>query len=152
MESDTKADLAANLVQPEPPPTANDLRPSWDLVIDRLREMRPRFSIDSNETYKAFDLLIGTAKARDAFGRGKYGTPLQPFNGRDSLKNAFQEALDLIVYLENVAAESDAMKFRVFTEQAIYLALRIAVEINRRDGHLAGFPEAVSAPPLERPH
>jgi hypothetical protein len=38
-------------------------------------------------------------KDRDVTGAAKYGTRLQPFNGRDSLVDAYQEALDLVVYL-----------------------------------------------------
>ena len=34
-------------------------------------------------------------------GIRKYGTPLQPDNGRDSLQDAYEEALDLCVYLKN---------------------------------------------------
>ena len=32
-------------------------------------------------------------------GRKKYGTYLQPFNGRNALVDAYQEALDLVIYL-----------------------------------------------------
>jgi hypothetical protein len=44
-------------------------------------------------------------RARDHAGRKKYGTPLQPRNGRDSLVDAYQEALDLVVYLRNAIEE-----------------------------------------------
>jgi hypothetical protein len=37
--------------------------------------------------------------ARDFFGRQKYKTPLQPHNGRDTLQDAYEEVLDLCVYL-----------------------------------------------------
>jgi len=45
--------------------------------------------------------------ARDALGRGRYGTPLQPHNGRDALSDAYQEALDLAVYLRQALYERD---------------------------------------------
>lgn len=44
--------------------------------------------------------VIEDMKGRDAFGTLKYGTPLQPFNGRDFMVDAYQEALDLAVYLK----------------------------------------------------
>ena len=44
---------------------------------------------------------------RNAFGIAKYGTPLQPFNGRDALKDAYEEALDLCVYLRTAIYERD---------------------------------------------
>jgi len=67
------------LVEPEPMPTTNELPFQWPAAIERI---------------------IQIAKERDEFGFKKYGTRLQPFNGRDPLKDAFQEGLDLLVYIE----------------------------------------------------
>lgn len=69
----------------EPPPVPNARHAVWPLVIEDM-------------------------KARDAEGRRKYGTPLQPFNGRDALVDAYQEALDLVVYLRQAIAERDAAR------------------------------------------
>ena len=44
-------------------------------------------------------------RERDNIGREKYHTPLQPFNGRDPLIDAYQEALDLAVYLRQAIYE-----------------------------------------------
>ena len=44
---------------------------------------------------------------RDAAGAVKHGARLQPFNGRDALVDAFQEALDLVVYLRQALYERD---------------------------------------------
>lgn len=44
---------------------------------------------------------------RRAFGKAKYGTPLQPFNGRDALRDAYEEALDLVCYLKQAITERD---------------------------------------------
>ena len=41
-------------------------------------------------------------------GIEKYETPLQTFNGRDGLVDAYQEALDLCVYLRQVLEEREA--------------------------------------------
>lgn len=60
----------------QPPPTKSTRPSTWDLVIADMRE-------------------------RNQTGIRKYGTPLQPFNGRDNLIDAYQEALDLAVYLRN---------------------------------------------------
>ena len=67
---------------PQPPPVANDLLAVWDLVMADMR-------------------------ARDAAGAAKYGTRLQPYNGRDSIVDAYQEALDLCVYLRQAIYERD---------------------------------------------
>lgn len=47
------------------------------------------------------DCVVEDLETRKAMGIRKYGTPLQPDNGRDSLQDAYEEALDLCVYLKN---------------------------------------------------
>lgn len=54
-----------------------------------------------NDKPATWDLVMADFKARDGEGRRKYGTPLQPFNGRSNLIDAYQEALDMVVYLRN---------------------------------------------------
>lgn len=44
---------------------------------------------------------------REEVGRQRYGTPLQPHNGRDALRDAYEEALDLCCYLRQAIAERD---------------------------------------------
>lgn len=59
-------------------------------------------------THKAvWETVIEDMKKRDILGRSRYGVPLQPFNGRDSLQDAFEEALDLVVYLKQAILERD---------------------------------------------
>ena len=50
---------------------------------------------------------FGDMQARDRVGRERYGTPLQPFNGRDPMVDAYQEALDGCVYLRQSIAEGN---------------------------------------------
>lgn len=71
-------------VDPQPPPTPERLdKPAvWDAVIADM-------------------------KARDQEGRRRYGTPLQPDNGRDGLVDLYQELLDACVYLKQVIMERD---------------------------------------------
>lgn len=54
-----------------------------------------------------WDLVLADMAERDRMGREKYGTPLQGFNGRDALVDAYQEALDLVVYLRTAIYERD---------------------------------------------
>lgn len=68
------------LIDDEPTPQPNTSTPIWDLVIADMRE-------------------------RDNVGRQRYGTPLQANNGRDALIDAYQEALDLVVYLRQAIEE-----------------------------------------------
>ncbi len=64
----------------QPKPVPNNRPPTWHQVVaDMLK--------------------------RDNEGREKYNTPLQAFNGRDSLQDAYEEVLDLAVYLKNAIIE-----------------------------------------------
>lgn len=65
---------------PQPVPIVNDSTPIWELVIADMRE-------------------------RDNVGRRRYGTPLRANNGRDALIDAYQEILDLAVYLRQEIEE-----------------------------------------------
>lgn len=52
-------------------------------------------------------LVIADIAARREVGIAKYGTPLQANNGRDALRDAYQEVLDLACYLRQAIAERD---------------------------------------------
>lgn len=69
----------------QPDPIPNEFPPVWDAVIEDM-------------------------KARDRIGRNRYGTPLQPFNGRDVLQDTYEELLDACVYLKQAIIERDAKK------------------------------------------
>ena len=53
------------------------------------------------------DLVIADMEERKALGIQKYGTPLQSGNGRDMLLDAYQEALDLTVYVRGLMDERE---------------------------------------------
>lgn len=53
------------------------------------------------------DLVINDLTARKEFGTRLYGTPLQPFNGRNALLDAYEEALDLCCYLKQALLEQE---------------------------------------------
>lgn len=61
-------------------------------------------SIPNDET-AIIDLVVRDLKIRSDFGTQKYGTKLQPHNGRDALLDAYQEALDLCMYLRQELEE-----------------------------------------------
>lgn len=42
---------------------------------------------------------------REVLGKERYGTSLYPFNGREALIDAYQEALDLACYLRQAITE-----------------------------------------------
>ena len=60
-----------------------------------------------NEKPACWDLVMKDMADRDNWGRSKYGTPLQPFNGRDALVDVYQEILDAAVYMRQLIFERD---------------------------------------------
>ena len=60
-----------------------------------------------NDKPALWDLVVADMAARDAFGRRKYKTPLQPHNGRDFLQDVYEEALDMVVYFRGLIYERD---------------------------------------------
>jgi len=63
-------------------------------------------------TVNILPLVIADLQARDKVGTVKYGTTLQAHNGRDALMDAYQEALDLCMYLRQAICERDRGKTR----------------------------------------
>ena len=83
-------DNKTSLNEPQPPSIKNDEPCIWDLVLSDMAE-------------------------RDAMGEQKHGKRLQPHNGRDCLIDAYQEALDLVVYLRQAIYERNlAVKENIY--------------------------------------
>ncbi len=55
----------------------------------------------------AVDLAKAVLHERYQKGLKEYGVPLQPYNGRDNLQDAIEEAADLLKYLCNLKWERD---------------------------------------------
>jgi len=60
-----------------------------------------------NDREPVQDQVIRYIRRRKEVGIKRYGTPLQPFNGRDALRDAFEEAVDLTQYLAQLIIERD---------------------------------------------
>lgn len=60
-----------------------------------------------NEHPAVWDLVMQDIKEREDYGIKTYGTRLQPFNGRNALIDAYQELLDLVVYLRQMIYEKE---------------------------------------------
>jgi hypothetical protein len=60
-----------------------------------------------------WDLVIADMRARDRQGFDQYGLRLSPFNGRDALWDAYEEALDLAAYLRQAIFEKEEEVTRV---------------------------------------
>jgi hypothetical protein len=63
-----------------------------------------------NERKPVWELVIADMDKRNQFGIEKYGTPLQAHNGRDALQDAYEEVLDLAVYLRQAIEERNNPK------------------------------------------
>lgn len=86
----------------EPPPVANANRPVWELVVVDVKRKTWAWWLK--------DLLVEDMRARDAHGREVYKVPLQAHNGRNVLKDAYEEALDAAVYLRQGCEEGYNVK------------------------------------------
>lgn len=60
-----------------------------------------------NELPAIQDLVMKDLAERKAVGIKRYGTALQPHNGRDALLDAYEEAQDLCMYLRQAIYERD---------------------------------------------
>jgi hypothetical protein len=103
-----------------------------------------------NDSPAIADLVIADMLDRKAAGIAKYGVALQANNGRDPLVDAYQEAMDLTVYLrqaiaerwvrreeyDRLAAEAAELRERVAAHEQAASRLRLPVGVNR-DARLA---------------
>lgn len=117
--------MAKDAAKKEPPPTVNAQPFVQDKVIEYLRKrLRP-------------EAVIADIEARKAYGLKKYGTLLQPFNGRNALMDAYQENLDLVMYLYQDWVETQSITiWRMFT-RTIDLCLEIRDEMAERTASAA---------------
>ncbi len=58
-----------------------------------------------NDNPSIHDLVVKDIESRKKFGLHKYGKHLQAGNGRNALKDAYEEALDLACYLKQLMEE-----------------------------------------------
>lgn len=56
------------------------------------------------------DVVLADIRERAETGKRKYGTYLETNNGRDALWDAYQEAIDLVMYLRQKLLEQEENK------------------------------------------
>lgn len=71
--------------------------PTYPRLVKAAKDTQP--APEPNDSTPIWELVIADMHERDGVGRERYGTPLQAHNGRDALRDAYEEALDLAVYL-----------------------------------------------------
>jgi hypothetical protein len=119
----------ANAVQP--PAISNATRPTWERVIEMCEKWASSHPIDQ--------VVIADMRERDKLGRERYGTPLQPHNGRDTLVDLYQEQLDSVAYLANAILErGDELDSMVGLGETLWRTIAFASKtrqlIMERDG------------------
>ncbi len=72
-----------------------------------------------NSSPSMHDLVSEDMQKRKQFGLGKYGTLLQAGNGRHALQDAYDEVLDLAVYLRQAIEESKTPQFGTKIHEAM---------------------------------
>jgi CDP-6-deoxy-D-xylo-4-hexulose-3-dehydrase len=76
----------------------NHIEATLDTLVDSKTDTQQ--APKPGNSPSVWDAVIGDMRNRDEVGRKKYGVPLQWDNGRNSLQDAYEEALDLAVYLK----------------------------------------------------
>jgi hypothetical protein len=63
-----------------------------------------------------FDSAVARINAREAVGIERYGQPLQPGNGRDVMRDVWEETVDQVAYLATAVREdpNDVDRRRLF--------------------------------------
>lgn len=82
------------------------------------------------------DRLIANIELRKELGIERYGSPLMTYNGRHSLRDAMEEAVDQATYLTQAVMEEEGGRRGVFTETAALLR-RLARSPEEHPGWLA---------------
>lgn len=95
----------------QPEPVKNKRPAVWDIVVHEMGQL----SLANPQQRDIITKVIADIEARDKNGIAKYGTRLQPFNGRDALWDAYEEALDKAVYTRQALYE--AQDQRIVTEE-----------------------------------
>lgn len=65
-----------------------------------------------NDNVPIVDLVLEDLKARKALGIERYGVALQANNGRNATLDAYEEALDLCIYLRQVLEEQKSLSIK----------------------------------------
>jgi hypothetical protein len=128
----------SSTTQSDPVPNSN--RNIIDYLVDDLHDGENLLGeVEPMESYG--DKVTTDLCQRSLIGRERYGTFLQPFNGRDALLDSYEEALDLATYLMQVVVETKASKrdevYWAYRD-ALYVAARIAKLMEKRQNGQGG--------------
>lgn len=78
-------------------------------MVDEVREGDQALPVRNSHQYIQ-EMVIEDIKERLTVGISRYGTGLQPFNGRDSGRDFYEEILDAVMYAKQVQIETETMR------------------------------------------
>ncbi len=126
-----------NLNAPQPAPSRGEGDEVWPLIFNAPGLVLPEW-------------LKADMRARNDIGAAKYGTPLRVWNGRDCVVDAYQEALDLIVYVKQARERMGPYSLRQPDTINVHVALDIifhhALGIASQLGELARTQKVPTTP------
>ncbi len=111
--------------QPAPRGTGPEVLP---LVLHDLE----RYEV-GRDGHEAMRLLQIDLEARVSAKSAEYGTSLRVNNGRNPLIDAYQEAMDTVMFMRQHVTETEGDGYWIY-QGAINLAHRIRMAVLRRDG------------------
>lgn len=107
--------------------------PEWVKRLEGLRQREgdqplpvPQPDVPDVQTAVIRDIV-----ARRELGISRYGTPLQPHNGRDALRDLYEELLDGAMYARQLMLERDSWVDSRAELEAENARLRVALEAKR---------------------
>ena len=123
-------------IEEQAPPVANEHPPSWPMLLSRLSDRGLPSRYVPEPTEDVMERFVQDMQARHELGVARYGVPLQPFNGRDPFLDAYQEALDQMVYLmsalyeaQNAGERELAQRVAKLLDRSVGLAYSLLAEI-----------------------
>jgi hypothetical protein len=85
--------------EPKPVPRGEIVPEKLITIIDEMKEIEIIGSKEHQEKTRSYlDQISDLIRARDAFGRQKYGQPLMTLDGRNGVEDCRQEVGDMLQY------------------------------------------------------
>lgn len=127
----------------QPAPTAGQGDAVWPRLFESTHLVIPEW-------------LRADMKARHELGVARYGTPLEVWNGRDAVVDAYQEALDLVVYVQQARCRLGAYSLThrgsgqgdLNARLALDVAFHAALQAAQHLGELARLNSVPAQPPV----
>jgi len=105
----------------QPLPVPNDGPSMHDLAADDIRRSHP------GGRAPWIGAVMRDLNARKQLGLDRYGSLLQAHNGRDALRDLYEELLDALVYCKQWLEENDEDDAAAIERRQVYRSLKLLV-------------------------